>query len=243
MTQYNAKGKIFRIYYQGSILVSNDGTTVFQRGKKEKIFGKKLAVKTDYLGKFVIDQYGQRINIADAVMACFCPPRPDNKKNYVIGYKDGNKNNCHRYNLQWVEYHSSYNTDNSACYYHNGTVLTIKSDGTVFEGKKQLTITDCLYDSDIDLFNCINPYCTIKREHLFIESLMKKMGYVNGDEANFQDPVILHRDNNFMNNASCNLEWVEKSDQRYVDYIKQRDIDIHDRRVALNPGKQLYPGW
>ena len=70
-----------------------------------------------------------------------------------------------------------------------------------------------------------------------------KMGYVNGDEANFQNPVILHRDNNFMNNASSNLEWVENCDQRYADYIKQRDIDIHNRRVELNPGKQLYPGW
>lgn len=31
---------------------------------------------------------------------------------------------------------------------------------------------------------------------------------------------------------------VERTDQRYVDYLEQEKIDRHNRRLELNPGKQ-----
>ena len=72
---------------------------------------------------------------------------------------------------------------------------------------------------------------------------MRVVGFVGGDIMVLNDPVILHKDNNRLNNAASNLEWVERTDQRYVDYLEQEEIDKHNRRLELNPGEQLHPGW
>lgn len=46
-----------------------------------------------------------------------------------------------------------------------------------------------------------------------------------------------------MNFASDNLEWVEKDDQRYIDYLEKREKDRKARLKELNGDKQLPPSW
>ena len=67
-------------------------------------------------------------------------------------------------------------------------------------------------------------------------------GFVNGDNASLNKPVILHKDLDRMNFSEDNLEWVEETDQRYIDYLEKKEADVHQRNVELNPGKTLPPG-
>jgi DNA polymerase sigma len=74
---------------------------------------------------------------------------------------------------------------------------------------------------------------------VFIDELMAKAGYVQGDDADIQQPVILHKDNDYMNCSSDNLEFVEYKDERYKAFIEQCIKDKHEKTVEKNPGKDV----
>ena len=76
-----------------------------------------------------------------------------------------------------------------------------------------------------------------------MDDLMTIAGYVCGEKYALENPVILHKDNNPMNFSSDNLEYVEDTDTRYIEYKKKKDEWTHQRNIDLNPGKQLPPGW
>ena len=134
--EYSLDGKKFRIFYAAYLVVSEDGTTIYQKGKNN-VFGKKLKVLNDYTGVFVLDKFGRKISVARTVMTCFCPPKPNDGKDYMIGFKDGNKYNCHKNNLVWMEAHYQNNPDSEATYYHSKAkcFLTIRRDGSVWVKK------------------------------------------------------------------------------------------------------------
>lgn len=50
MKEYSLDGKKFRIFYAAYLVVSEDGTTVYQKGKNN-VFGKKLKVEKSYYGR------------------------------------------------------------------------------------------------------------------------------------------------------------------------------------------------
>ena len=52
---------------------------------------------------------------------------------------------------------------------------------------------------------------------------MKEAGFIQGDDAGLKEPAILHKDGNYMNFASGNLEWVRQRDPRYKNYIQQKN--------------------
>ena len=68
-------------------------------------------------------------------------------------------------------------------------------------------------------------------------------GYVAGEKYSLKSPVILHKDNNPTNFHKDNLEWVEATDTRYIEYQEKVKEWRHQRTVELNPGKPLPPGW
>ena len=80
-------------------------------------------------------------------------------------------------------------------------------------------------------------------EREYIDDLMKECGYVQGDDADLKEPVILHRDLDYHNCASDNLEWTEKTDPRYIEYCKKRDEDRKSRNLELNAGKHIPDYW
>ena len=242
------KGRTCRWFIAGSIWVTSDGTfaarPTFEKGKK-----KVEKILTDDDGKYVYNVYGHRISIARAVITCFCPPPPDTLTGKIrIKHKDGNKLNCDKSNLMWEEYHYQYNPNPTKTIAWNGHLLTIHRDGRIFEGVNEKYISDCMGDADTDLMVCITPHIALpKRDHwsperVFVDELMKIAGYVQGDDAVLMNPVILHKDLDWMNFDTSNLEWVESSDQRYHDYLTAIENTRHRRRIELNPGKVL-PDW
>lgn len=72
---------------------------------------------------------------------------------------------------------------------------------------------------------------------------MKWAGYIQGDDADLQEPVILHRDLDWKNFASDNLEWTEATDQRYLDYQAKKKADMKLRSQEINKGKPMPDYW
>jgi len=179
------------------------------------------------------------------VITCFCPPHPADDKDYIIKYKDGNKYNCHKGNLEWKEYHYQQNTENSFNLDRYGTVLTINRDGTIQKEGETMTILNSCYNEDVDLEWCIEPYVPVHRsgsiypEKVEIDELMDRAGFVQGDNAGLSHPAILHKDLDWMNFNSDNLEWVEMTDQLYLDYKAKKKKDMYKAMEEKNKGKQI----
>ena len=185
------------------------------------------------------------IYIKNAVYACFCPPVPNKSKEYVVYYKDGNKNNLNYTNLDIKEVVKvTTHTTANKVKLNNG--LTVTKDGRIFKGKQEVHISDCISDADTNLLRCIEPHVSNPNRmfgRLFMDDLMAAAGYVNGEKFSLKSPVILHKDNNPTNFNSDNLEWVESTDPRYIEYQKKVKEWKHQRNVELNPGRPLHPGW
>lgn len=76
-----------------------------------------------------------------------------------------------------------------------------------------------------------------------VDEIMAAAGYVQGDDAVLKKPVILHRDMDYKNCASDNLEWVEETDSRYLDYRKKREAERQARTAELNKGRHVPDYW
>lgn len=121
-------------------------------------------------------------------------------------------------------------------------------DGTVRFGEDHiLHVYEEWFDDDMGLWWEDKPYVFIgESEHrYFLDDVMKAVGFVQGDKDSLQNPVILHRDNNFRNFASSNLEWVEANDPRYKAYSEKKYSDRKARYEELNKGRILpdFPYW
>ena len=121
--------------------------------------------------------------------------------------------------------------------------LIVNDKGEVYQNGKQLTQSDEMYDSDTDLFVCINPHVSVddkrsiyhKRVHM--DDLVEAANYVQGTKAGKTDPAILHKDHDRNNYESSNLEWVEKGSPEYAAYRKDEIEQIKKRNAELNPNK------
>lgn len=242
-----------RWYQAGYVWISDDGCLAAMSDKNNKwnpTGVKILKIKNDSIGQKYIDHpYGRKVSVAKAVITCFCPPPPAYGSRFVIKHKDGNLSNCHYQNLEWELDHYKYATTPSVDIKMSGHTLTVNRDGSIEMNGKKMEVRDHFFDADVDLEVC--SWCpfvdvpqknSICRASIFIDDLMKKAGYVHGDDVILKSPVILHRDNNYMNCDSDNLEWVEEADQRYQDFLKQKKIDFHNKVVKNNPGKYIPQG-
>lgn len=246
-TEKKFKNKTCRYYKAGSVWVSQDGTVIaYVENVKDKQWGWPQT-KTHYPRKlkringdvYFDNRFSYHYDLDKAVATCWCKPIPKDGKRYTLRHKDGNKQNCHAFNLEWILYHYENTTEDSVKVESEGVVLTIHKDGTIKKGKDTLTVYDYLYDSDTDLHRCISPYVSIRRERVHVEDLMKKAGYIQGDDANFIKPVILHIDEDSTNFASSNLEFCEATDPRYISYQQKRNEYLNKRDEELNPNTKI----
>ena len=239
------KGKRCRVYHDGYtwIWVADTGDFVAHYDSGGGHHGSCRILK-QHLGPFIVDKYGNRIFIATAVMTCFLPPQPEDGKTYTIGFKDGNKYNCDYRNLQWVEYHYQNTTIPKVRLYVAGKFIEVFSSGTIKVGGHEESPIDYNYDPDMDLHCAWSvPQVRIDKKKIAVDELMSAASYVQGDDAGLKNPVILHRDYDYKNFASNNLEWVEETDPRYLDYSKKREDDRRARARELDQGKIIPDYW
>ena len=231
-----------RYYYAGKIYVSRDGTVA---GALRSTGIKPVSIIVDDGEKYAKVNKNKLVAIEQAVMKCYCPPKPVDTKRYCISHKDGDKLNCDADNLEWAIDHYEHTTDPSIDLRCLGKKITVFKDGHVEQDGKPVTIHDSWYDSDVDLEVSYGPHIKMAEPkslyylNYTLDEIMKVAGYVQGDDMIFDSPQILHIDNDMMNCSADNLMWVDASDSRYKAYESKRKADMHQRTVELNPGRHI----
>ena len=108
--------------------------------------------------------------------------------------------------------------------------IIVYKDSRVYQKNEKLYPSIWLGDADTDTIQPWDPHIQYKEKnswkrtetHLIsLDELMAKAGYVDGNKMQFKNPVILHRDNDFQNCESSNLEWTDISDTRYITYYNK----------------------
>lgn len=266
------KRDYLREHYETKTFISNDGLHV----ERDYFDTKAQTIKT-YNPTIHNDRYGRRfislknygdILIAELVASCYCAPKPKDGKEYEVEHIDGNLSNDHRNNLRWVEVTPTYLAQKTVCLakalklqkmnWYKSLKITVLKDGTILQGKSTLTSRHHLYDSDIDWhyhwpianveYSFTNRYGKFETGRINIDSLMNDFGFVSGDKIQFQNPVVLHLNNDFLDFTPGNLEWCDINDPRYETYQKIAndrcmDEDRVTNRKFLSPGswKVVYP--
>ncbi len=181
------------------------------------------------------------IEMDKAVAICFKPMPKDGNK-YVLVHKDGNLSNCHVYNLEWKLLAKTSTTAGG-----NGKPvcgLTVKPDGRIFKKRKELPVITETGDRDTNRIVAVVPHVRYRRknkwgeteeEHATIDDLMAGSQFVGGNRKAMKRPRVLHKDGNYMNFDSSNLEWAEESSPEYQDYLKKMRKDMDALTARLNP--------
>ena len=252
--EFEYYGKRMRPYFRiWGLAVSEDGKTIIRHYENDfgsSIISKRpptrLTIQTDTNGRaYVSTRDHGKLMVDSMVAVCFCPPCPNPSDEYELVHKDGNKWNCHYQNLEWKRKSQqpqlTLHTTTKSIKLTNG--LTVHNDGTVYDKRQKLTHAISLYDSDTNLEWAIQPCVRYYRPNRWgkeerkiqtIDALMDAAGYVNGDKYQYPNPRILHKDNDWLNFDSSNLEWVDVSDKRFMDYMKKQTEDMNKWNKANN---------
>ena len=202
-----------------------------------KQFNPKVEIGNNGLRRILNKKLGY-LYIRDIVMDCFGSPKPTDGQDWVIAHLDGNMQNDHYKNLAWKLRKDAYphipaNTDKEVKLNHG---IVVHKDGRIYQKGKKCHVTDDLYDSDMDLFVPMPPYIRYEYKNywkktetakLDVEDAMAAAGYVDGNKLQFKNPVILHRNGDYMDCSSGNLEFCENTDPRYIEYYN-KTVDTHN---------------
>lgn len=266
------KREFLREHYETKTFISNDGLHV-----ERDYFDKDSNQIKTYQPTICEDKYGRRfiylkkygeIKIAELVISCYCAPKPNDGKVYEIDHIDGDLSNDHRNNLRWVEATPDYIArksvllDNilmsSKMNMYKSLKIKVLKDGTILQGKTILKPHYHFYDSDLDWhyhsmsakvdYTYQNVYGRRESASIYTDDLMNDFGFVSGNKTQFQNPVVLHTNNDFLDFTPGNLEWCESTAPRYVTYRKIThdrcmEYDRKTNRKFLSPGswKVVYP--
>ena len=227
-------GVRIRKHFATSTKISEDGLFVEkefidkQDGNKLKTYNPKIKVDEEDL-RYIDNKNLGRVYIQDLVADCFCAPKPDDGNYYVLVHKDGNLQNDHYKNLEWRLATTVYpqTTAKTVDKVKLTDGLEVRSNGTIYQKGKKLTVGTAIGDRDIDMIVPIEPFVEYERKNswsryeskrISVDKLMDIAGYVNENKKRFEHPVILHRDNDWLNFDSDNLEWTDYNDPRYKEY-------------------------
>ena len=238
-------GRRIRKHFATSTKISEDGLWVEKEfidktdGNKLKTYNPKIKVDEKSL-RYIGNKKLGRVYIQNMVADCFCAPKPDDGNYYVLVHKDGNLQNDHYKNLEW-RLATTVNPQTTAKTVDKVKLddsLEVRRNGTIYQNGKELTVGTAIGDSDIDMIVPIEPFVEYEvrnkqwrryeRVRKSVDKLMDIAGYVNGNKERFEHPVILHRDNDWLNFDSDNLEWTDMNDPRYKEYYN-KTIDEKNR--------------
>lgn len=249
-TDFILNGVRARMHNASNTKITEDGKHVekewFTEGKLKTYSPKIRKDNSGY--HYIVNKKIGNVYIHKMVMECFGPPMPIDGQDYVIVHLDGNKTNNHYTNLAWKLRKDAYphiqaKTDKQVKLAHG---IVVHKDGRIYQKGKKCHVCDDLYDSDMALFAPMPPYIRYEvknaygkteRPLKFVEDAMAAAGYVYGNKLQFKNPVILHRNGDYTDCASANLEWCEKTDPKYIDYYNK----MADKINAL--GRERNKDW
>lgn len=235
-TENYRNGVRIRTHFRSSTKITEDGLYVEKEytdhndGDKKKIY--HPTIYTDRNGlRYITNKQLGNLYIQDLVADCFCPPKPDDEGDYVIVHKDGRPWNDNYRNLCWEERAKAY-PDKDASHEKSVSLkngFVVKRNGTIYRNGKKLQIFCSLPDRDLGMIVPVSPRVEYEverwnryyTEHVDVDILMAEAGYVKGNSMRFRNPVILHRNGDWMDFRSENLEWTDRSDPEYVRYYNR----------------------
>ncbi len=207
-------------------------------------FDKNVGKKVYYLhrnfigsgGKPYIKKAKGLFYVEELVIEAYHGQKPQDGKDWIIYHKDGDITNNSADNLQWLERGVAYplqqpaNPDKSCRLNFN---IYVYRDGTIKQKGKVCSFRNSLYDRDVAMSCPIEPHVDFQVKGRYgyertsrpVIELFEEAGYINNNKLHFKNPVVLHRDNNYMNFAADNLEWVEEDDPRLVTFYQQKKAD------------------
>lgn len=190
----------------------------------------------DYNGPFIVERKDggvlEQKYIEPLVLESFCPsPAYDEvkciRREQMINHRDGNWMNCDFRNLEIAPYHYRNATSNRSILFKACAFLEVFSNGAIRVDGVEMPVFDWWYFSDFSFmdshYSVVDPYIIVNGERISVEDIMEEAGFIQGDDAGLKEPAILHKDGNYMNFASGNLEWVRQRDPRYRNYLQQKN--------------------
>ena len=248
-TDFILNGVRARKYQASGTKITEDGMYVEKEYMENGIlkkFNPKVEIGNNGLRRIYNKKLGY-LYIQDIVMDCFGSPKPADGQDWIIAHLDGNMQNDHYKNLGWKLRKDAYpyiaaKTDKQVKLAHG---IIVHIDGRIYQKGKKCHVTDDLYDSDMDLFVPMPPYIRYEYKNywkktetakLDVEDAMAAAGYVDGNKQQFKNPVILHKDGDYKNCASDNLQWGDASDESYIDYYNK----MADTMNALGRERNKY---
>ena len=249
-TDFILNGVRARKHQASGTKITEDGMYVEKEYMENGIlkkFNPKVEIGNNGLRRIYNKKLGY-LYIQDIVMDCFGSPKPADGQDWIIAHLDGNMQNDHYKNLGWKLRKDAYpyipaKTDKQVKL-ANGIV--VHQDGRIYQKGKKLPVGKEIYDRDTDLriptepfvrYEWKNRWKKTETTRIDVEDAMAAAGYVDGNKLQFKNPVILHKDGDYMNCSSKNLEWCEKTDARYIEYYN-KTVDTHN---AL--GRQYNSNW
>ena len=202
-----------------------------------KQFNPKVEIGNKGLRRILNKKLGY-LYIRDIVMDCFGSPKPTDGQDWVIAHLDGNMQNDHYKNLAWKLRKDAYPhiPAKTAKQVKLAPGIVVHKDGRIYQKGKKLPVGKEIYDRDTDLriptepfvrYEWKNRWKKTETTRIDVEDAMAAAGYVDGNKLQFKNPVILHRNGDYMDCSSGNLEFCENTDPRYIEYYN-KTVDTHN---------------
>lgn len=243
-----------RKYWTNYTFISSDGLHV-ERDYKDngtlKTYEPTIYQDSNTKRRYItIKKYGTAY-IDEMVIACYCAPKPNDGKRYVVHHKDWNFGNDHKNNLEWVEETPEYLAERAEKmeeylrakrlqWYKDRKITVDEKKGIIKQGGVVLPVYNSISDGDLGyLFHTTTPkvdysykvkyansgQIRYESSSLEVDKVMADFGLVYGNKENLKEPVILHVNHDFLDFTPNNLIWCEKSDPDYAAYRKKALAD------------------
>ena len=230
----NEKYKPF--YRVPGLEVCKNGDIYREYDDKYYFFGKKLEklkARADKEGNLYIRIREGKFYVDELVASCFChfPKKGYARNTCKVIHIDGNKKKCKHTNLQWMtppEYRRHFLTEATQTDSKTGEKwiwsmydMYVSEKGRVRIDGKDAPIHNLVSDSDLGCCRCVVPYVTSEEsgQRFRVEDLVADVFCPKPNDIDF--PVLLHVDNDMMNNEAKNLKWVNRTDADYIAFMEQ----------------------
>ena len=170
-----------------------------------------------------LKELGDNTPLDEVVLSLFGTPYPHDGKRHMINHKDGNWMNCNYQNLEWIPYRYRSSVASKEILFYEGELYEVAPAGIVMKNSSIIPVCEYYYDSVAggqELY--LEPHIDLGLYTLNMDNIMEAAGYVQGDDSILHSPAILHRDGDYKNFKSENLEWVEETDSRYTKYLQRK---------------------
>lgn len=109
--------------------------------------------------------------------------------------------------------------------------VKVNDKGEILQDGEVLHQCDYIYDSDMDwTYHNTSPHVRVRFKNAWgrgetkridVKKIMNDFGKIAGNPKDFQNPVVLYQNHDYLDTSPGNMLWCDASDQRYKDFLKE----------------------